>query len=1088
MALSAAVSYDQPAVSHCRTDAWVLDSGATAHMTGDLRLLSDFIESTHSNTVTYGNGHIAAVAGIGNAIVYTAEEPKGIKLRNVLYVPEASYNLLSLPKAVNSGAEVVLSSDGCTITVDGRKIASAKHSADGLFYLGGSKGGEAALLSKPVETAALWHRRYGHLGFDNLAKLVAGSMVTGVNVSAGAFSAASKAACEPCILAKHHRDPFPQSGSKSEQPLQLVHMDICGPLQVPSLGHAHYFATYLDDYSKLSIIQPMLRKSDVAGHTRDVLKYLETQSGYTVRAVRSDNGGEYVSKEMEGYFADKGIEHQRTVSYTPQQNGKAERLNRTLMERVRAMLEDSLLPEELWAEAVATASYIRNRSPVHGESKTPWELFHGTKPDVTMMRTFGAVAYAHVPAQRRRKLDSKSERGRMVGYAASTKGYRIMLEDSTIIISRDVVFDEGSSPLVAASSPLVAASSPLVAIDPPAAAAGGGEQATAGAGGRAAAGQAEPTTEAAAEVTAGATAEATAEATASEYGTAQESVGDDTTDDKAETSHGPQRLRYPVRARRPPTEWSWKAKAALAATATYKVPATLAEALASEHAVLWQAAVDKEIASLLANGTWEEGDLPNGKHAIDTKWVFKYKFDTDGNLERCKARLVVKGFKQREGVDYDETYAPVSKHASLRATLSLTAARNYELHAMDITTAFLNGVLEEVDEVYINLPAGYQAAPGKVGRLRRALYGLKQAPRVWHKRLKEVLESIGFAPADADASLFSYNHKSGQIFLLVYVDDLLIAAPSLDGVNYTKEKVMAAFAARDLGEATAYLGMSITRNRAAGTLKLSQSNMVVELVDSYGLSKAAPKRVPLSPSVQLSSSIGKPLDTTKYPYSALIGSLQYLASCTRPDISFTVGALGKYSSKPTTAHWTAALNVVRYLKGTAELGICYGGSSCSSSDNSTKVLGYSDADFAGDVDTRRSTTGYVFILNGGAISWSSRHQKTVATSTMEAEYMAQAAAAKEGLWVRKLQRNLGIKDCTIKIFADNQAAIKLANNPTSSARSKHIDVMHHFVRERVASGEIEFEYVATASQVADALTKAVPENQFLFCRDGMGVC
>ena len=1014
--------------------AWVLDSGASSHMTGERALLHDYEASTRDLKVTYGNGQTAAVAGVGNTFIYTEEEPDGILLLNVLYVPEATYNLFLVPKAVNNGATVEYSKDACIIRLGKRTVARAKYGSDGLFYVGMSHGNEAALLTKPVETAELWHRRFGHLGYDNLAKLVKKNMVTGVNVTASDFSRGNKEVCEPCIMAKMHREPFPLSDSKSTGPLQLVHMDVCGPMETPSHGGSRYVATYLDDYSKLSVVQPVERKSDVITITKDVLEQLETLSGSRVRTVRTDGGGEYVNNELDGYFRSKGIRHQQTVRYTPEQNGAAERLNRTLMERVRAMLEDSQLSDQLWAEAIVTANFIRNRSPVTGETKTPWELFHGTRPDVALLRTFGVRAYAHVPDKLRKKLDSKAQRGVMVGYATNTKGYRVLLDDHTIIISRDVMFNEGSASVVAAdtSPPKQAATA---ADEAPAAQASGG-------------------------------------------------VGEATDDEEeAPTMSEQQASRYPARERRKPTEW-WKGDSApqanLATITDIKEPTTLEEALGGKHANEWRAAMDEEMAALYANKTWEIEDLPSGVKTIPVKWVFKVKRDPTGAVERFKARLVAKGYKQREGIDFDEVYAPVSKHASLRALLAVTAANHLELHALDIKTAFLNGELQE--DVYIDQPPGYEeGGRNKVAHLHRALYGLRQAPRAWHVRLKEELGNIGFTASDADPGLFTCAHSSGQIYLLVYVDDLLIAAHSLDGITYVKSKVKAAFATHDLGEVTSFLGMTITRDHANGTIKLAQSNMVVELVNKYGLTDAKPKSVPLSPSIQLIKSGGEPLDTTEYPYSTLIGSLLYLSVCTRPDIAQSVGALAKYMANPTTAHWSAAKGVLRYLKGTANFGITFGG-------GSNMVLGYSDADYAGDVDTRRSTTGYVFILNGGAISWSSRRQATVAVSTTEAEYMAEAHATKEALWLRKLLGDLGFTVPTVTILADNQSAIKLANNPVTSARSKHIDVLYHFVRERVARKEVEFEYVPTSEMVADILTKAVSEAKVAYCRDSMGVC
>ena len=466
-------------------------------------------------------------------------------------------------------------------------------------------------------------------------------------------------------------------------------------------------------------------------------------------------------------------------------------------------------------------------------------------------------------------------------------------------------------------------------------------------------------------------------------------------------------------------------------------------------------------------------DLPPGEKALPLKWVYTFKYDADGNLVRHKARVVVKGFLQRPGVDYDESFAPVSKHTTLRAVLATAALNDYKLHQIDIKTAFLNGVLEET--VYVQPPPGFEA-PDKVWHLRRALYGLRQAPRAWHFTLKDELERLGYCESAADPSLFL---GPDNVYLLTYVDDILIAAPSLAVVESVKKSVLSAFDARDLGEAKLFLGMSITRDRAARTIKLSQPRMTRELINKYGLADGKTKPTPLG-TLKLSKMTGSPLDVKDYTYSALVGSLNYLAVCTRPDISQAVGALSKYMSAPTTAHWLAAKHVLRYLASTTGYGITFNGASA-------KLVGYCDADYAGDPDSRRSTTGYVFVLNGGAISWASRLQKTVAASTTEAEYMAEAAAVKEALWLKTLLTDLGFSINSVKLYADNQAAIKLMSNPIVSQRSKHIDVSYHFARQHIVNGNIALTYKPTTEMIADTLTKAVPESKHRTCCIGMGL-
>jgi hypothetical protein len=396
------------------------------------------------------------------------------------------------------------------------------------------------------------------------------------------------------------------------------------------------------------------------------------------------------------------------------------------------------------------------------------------------------------------------------------------------------------------------------------------------------------------------------------------------TDVEAEPAEHEPAARYPIRQRRAPTAW-WKAlDGGVAMAAAVEEPASVEEALTSADADRWQQAMDEEMASLHANGTWTLEELPHGVQTIPVKWVFKIKRDANGNVERYKARLVAKGYRQREGIDYDEVFAPVSKHASLRALLATVAAQDLELHQLDIKTAFLNGEVEE--DIYLQQPPGYEQGSGNLAcHLHRALYGLRQAPRMWHARLKQELELFGFQESEADPGLFISHRKDDNIYLLVYVDDILIAAKDLDTVHRVKEMLLGSFEARDLGEAALYLGMTITRDRITKTVKLAQERMTAEIIHKYGLDDAKAKPTPLSTAVQLTKDEGDPLDQGRFGYSQLVGSLLYLSVCTRPDIAQAVGALTKYMAKPTTAHWQAAVGVVRYLAGTKSMGICFKG-------------------------------------------------------------------------------------------------------------------------------------------------------------------
>jgi hypothetical protein len=508
-------------------------------------------------------------------------------------------------------------------------------------------------------------------------------------------------------------------------------------------------------------------------------------------------------------------------------------------------------------------------------------------------------------------------------------------------------------------------------------------------------------------------------------------------------------------------------------------PDTYEEALASEYSTYWKQAMDDEYNSLMENNTWNLETPPPGVKPIPVKWVYKVKKDASGQFERFKARLVVKGFKQQEGVDYTEVFAPVSKFSTVRALLAKAAAEDLELHQIDIKTAFLHGELEET--IYMEQPTGYEEGlPGVACKLNKSLYGLKQAPRAWYTRLNKELETFGFVPSPADPSLFTLDNKTSTVYLLIYVDDIIIAGKDKGTVNYIKEELLTRFEGRDLGEVTSFLGINITRDRSSNMIKIDQAGMISSIIQQFGLEEAKTKTTPLSPSVKLSKNEGELLDKKQFPYGTLVGKLMFLAVATRPDIAYSVSALARFISDPNLTHWQAAKGVVRYLAYTNKRGITFRGSNLD-------LTGYCDADYAGDLDTRKSTTGYVFTLNEGAVSWNSKRQPTVAASTTEAEYMAAASAVKEGLWLRKLCASLDIPVTTVNIMCDNQSAIKLMKNPIFSVRSKHIDVAHHFARERVQSKEIAFHYVPTTDMAADMMTKVLPVNKHETCCGMIGV-
>ena len=510
-------------------------------------------------------------------------------------------------------------------------------------------------------------------------------------------------------------------------------------------------------------------------------------------------------------------------------------------------------------------------------------------------------------------------------------------------------------------------------------------------------------------------------------------------------------------------------------------PLTVGEAYARIDGDCWRAAAEEEMDSLREYGVWEVQALPVGKHALPCRWVFDRKRDG-----RYKARLVAGGHRQRFGLDYDETFAPVCGFRTLRAFLAVCAHEDLEMRQFDIKTAFLNGELDE--EVYMRTPPGMPGlGPGLVLRLRRALYGLKQAGRAWSKTLEGSLRARGFTQSDSDPALWILRGPDGALLALFYVDDGLVAARTAAEADALVAMMGEMYQIRVIGEPSDFLGIRVTRDRAAYTIKIDQEDKARALAAEAGVTGA--KRVlPMRPEVfkELRQAVpGEPMADAER-YSSTIGSLLHLAQCTRPDIALAVNALSSYVQEPSVVHWEAALDVVRYVGHTAHLGITYGRTAA-------PLEMYCDANYASCLDTRRSITGYLVVMYGGAIAWGSKKQATTAASTMEAEYQGCGMAAREALAVRKLEAVLALLSSDfpivgpLTIFCDNQAALGLLKDRKEGQRVKHIDVIHHFARDRVASGELQFVYCRSVDNISDCLTKALPRPALAVCMVGMGM-
>jgi hypothetical protein len=491
----------------------------------------------------------------------------------------------------------------------------------------------------------------------------------------------------------------------------------------------------------------------------------------------------------------------------------------------------------------------------------------------------------------------------------------------------------------------------------------------------------------------------------------------------------------------------------------------------------WAAAMRDEFQALQSNQTWQLVPRPPNANVVSGKWVFRHKFHSDGTLSRYKARWVCRGFSQQHGVDYDETFSPVVKPSTIRTILSIAVSSSWPIHQLDVKNAFLHGSLNEV--VYSQQPSGFEdpSFPNHVCLLQKSLYGLKQAPRAWFQRFSTFIQTLGFIPSRSDYSLFVYHSNNQIAYLLLYVDDIVLTASSTTFLTHIISLLQNEFSMTDLGSLHHFLGIAVTRDSSG--LFLSQRQYSIDLLTRAGMLDCQPSRTPVDTSSKFSSEGDVFPDPTLY--RSITGALQYL-TITRPDLSYAVQQACLYMHDPRVPHFNHVKRILRYLKGTLDHSLHINHSS------PTSLTAYSDADWAGCPDTRRSTSGYCVFLGNNLISWSSKRQLTVSRSSAEAEYRAVAHAVAETVWLRQLLVELHrpIGQATV-VYCDNISAVYMSGNPVQHRRTKHIEIDIHFVREKVALGEVRVLHVPSTAQFADIFTKGLASAPFTEIRFSLNV-
>ncbi|WJX64387.1 hypothetical protein P8452_49170 [Trifolium repens] len=980
--------------------SWVMDSGCSYHMCPRKEYF-ETLELKEDGVVRLGNDKACKVQGYSTRIE-----------RGVMRI-----------------------SHGALVIAKGSKM-------NGLYILEGSTVISNACVTS-VENAditKLWHLRLGHVSERGLVELAKQGLLGKEKLNKLDF-------CDNCTLGKQHKVKFGVGVHKSSRPFEYVHSDLWGPASVSTHGGGSYFLSIIDDYSRRVWVHIIKNKSDTFEKFKEWHTLIENQTGTKLKVLRTDNGLEFVSEQFNEFCRLKGIKRHRTVAYTPQQNGLAERMNRTLLERVRCMLLGAGLPKSFWGEAVNTAAYLINRCPLTGiDLKTPMEVWSGRPCDYSNLKIFGCLAFAHIKQD---KLDARAVKCVFIGYPDGVKGYKLWMMGpgrSKFIISRDVTFDEtrmGMKCKDLEERPETGVEKIQFEVEP---------------------------------------------STDEREKEDQTQVPEESGSDESTTSDYQLARDRERRVIRPPNRLGYADLICYALNAAEEVqdsePKNFREALESIDGKDWLKAMNEEMLSLEKNQTWKLVPLPKNKRVVGSKWVFKKKDGIPGvEAPRYKARLVAKGFTQVEGIDYNEIFSPVVKHCSIRVLMAIVNQYDLELEQMDVKTAFLHGELEET--IYMQQPEGFVEDKSKVCLLKKSLYGLKQSPRQWYRRFDEFLLKGGFVRSNYDSCVYMMKRNEKVIlYLLLYVDDILMASSDKHEIQKLKEMLNGEFEMKDLGSAKRILGMDILRDRSKGELFLSQHDYLKKVVERFRMSDSKVVNTPLGHHSKLSikqcpqsEDERKKMEST--PYASGVGSIMYGMVCSRPDLSYAISVVSRFMANPGQVHWQALKWVLRYLNGSLKGGLKY-----KKIDPGKDALeGYVDADYAGNVDTRKSLSGFVFTLFGTAVTWKANQQSVVALSTTQAEYIALVEGVKEAIWLKGMIGEMGIGQGCVKIHCDSQSAIHLANHQVYHERTKHIDIRLHFVRDMIESKEIIVEKVASEENPADMFTKSLPRSRFKHCLD-----
>lgn len=1022
---------------------WYLDSGATEHMTWDRSLFEKMFEDRTPRMVQVGNGQTLEVRGYGNIKMWSYNGRKFIEtsLSNVLYIPDLKFNLFSAGCALDKGYFMSSDNSSCKFFDKYGNIRAQALRQNKLYKMQFKKemyenkieneltnNISECMTVKNIENLETWHHRLAHQNIKYIKDFLKKMNVEYIN---------NEFICEYCLSGKQHKLKFQHSESRATVPLELVHADVCGPMETPSLGGARYFLLFKDDYTSYRHVYFLKQKSEVAKAIENYISMAERQTGAKMKVLRTDNGLEFVNKQVTECLQSRGICHQRTVVYTPQQNGRAERENRTLVEAARTMLHSNKnLTKMFWAEAINTATYVLNRSgPSIVQFKTPFELWNQKEYKMENFNIFGSRVSVLVPKENRLKWDTKNEQGYFLGYGEDTKGFRVYLPDKNkVVIQRDVIFLP------------------------------------------------EKVQETKGKITEFCNIEENQDLELEDTQIDNIVHDEETITDEEELDpeiseeivNGRYNLRRNLRGNPRFEDFEMDLDSLLLTVTEDDEPTCYEDAMKSVEAEQWRKAMEEEVKSLQENESFEvvcDSDVK--RPVIECKWVYKRKKDEFGSVTKFKARLVAKGFQQTIPLNGD-IYSPVAKLTSVRIFLAICNNLNFRIHQLDVCSAFLNGEID--DDVYILLPKGFNTDTGKFAKLRKSLYGLRSSPKNWYKKFNDLMMTLNFVRSQNEYCIYYKISGCSKIFVLIYVDDLLIAGSDEKEVDDLKVTLNQHFKMKDLGGISYFLGMHITQNVLKNEIIINQTLYLKKMLKIFKMENCKPCNTPMEPNFRHDDLKRKNSESIEIEERcrAAIGSIMYAMLCSRPDLCISISILSRYQSTASSQLWQSIKRVLRYVQKTQNLSLVF-----RKTDFQNEIEGYADADWAGDRTDRKSTSGYVFKVFGCTVSWCSRKQSSVALSSTEAEYIALSLAISEACWLKSLISDLKICDSlNVMIYEDNQSAIKVCRNPEFHKRLKHIDIRYHFIRDKINDKTVSLKYIPTKLQLADLFTKPLSLSSF----------